>query len=76
MGKLMTIIGIVVVFLALWFGIAALLALPVMWIVNYVLSEPALIAIFGGPIGFWKAFWLIFVCGILFKSGASITKSD
>jgi hypothetical protein len=57
--------------------IALLMALPVMWTVNYVFSDAALIAVFGAPaIGFWKALWLNFVCGILFKSSSRSSSSS
>ncbi len=45
------------------------IAFPFMWLLNYVLSDVALVAVFGEPVTYWKAFCLIFLCGFLFKSG-------
>ena len=49
-------------------AIAACMAVPVMWIVNYVLSDEALIAMFGGPLNFGKALLLNLLCCALFKN--------
>ena len=53
-------------------AIAACMALPVMWIVNYVFSDEALVAVFGGPLSFGKALLLNLLCCALFKN--TITK--
>lgn len=73
MNKLFTVLGVVSGVIILVFVIALVFALPVMLLVNYVFSPAALVAIFGGPIGFWKAFWLNFLCGFLFKSSNTTT---
>jgi uncharacterized membrane protein len=64
-------IGVVVFGLVLIFVLAFLMAFPTMWLVNYILSDTALVAVFGGPLTFWKALALNFVCSLLFKSSGS-----
>lgn len=77
MEKLIAIFIIFVAFIVMAFVLSCVLAVPTMLLVNYVFSEAALMAVFGGAIGFWKAFWLNFLCGILFKSSiSSATKRD
>jgi hypothetical protein len=52
--------------------LAAFLAYPVKWLVNYVFAPGVLVSLFGTPqIGFWQALALTFLCGILFKSSSS-----
>jgi hypothetical protein len=46
-----------------------------MWLVNYLVTPSALIAVFGLPaLTFWKAFWLNFLCATLFNSASVKTK--
>lgn len=60
---------IIVAGIALGIGFALLLAYPTLWVVNYLITPGILIKIFGIPaLTFWKAFWLNFLCGSLFKS--------
>lgn len=62
--------------LLLFIGLSALLSLPTMWVLNYVLSQQALVFFFGGPLVFLKAWGLNFVCGLLFRrSGISGKKT-
>lgn len=59
------IIAVVVVILY-----ALLLALPVMWIWNYLMPD-----LFGlKEIGFWQALCLNLLCGFLFKDSSSSSK--
>jgi len=58
------IIGFIIIALVF----SALIAFPVMWLVNGVFSNTTLVALFGGPIGFYKALGLSVLCHILFKS--------
>lgn len=67
-GDIIAIVGAVAAVICV---VAVVMALPTMLIVNYVFSDAALVAVFGGPLTFWKAFWLNFLCGILFKSSSS-----
>lgn len=62
-----TIIG----FVAFWlFGLAFILAFPVMWCWDYAIS-----GIFNLPeITYWQAFALYILCGLLFKSTKTIEK--
>ncbi len=49
--------------------IAAWIAFPVKWLVNYVFAPGVLVSLFGTPqIDFWRALALAIVCGILFTS--------
>lgn len=63
---------LMVVFIAVF---AVVMAFPTMWIMNYLFTDSALVAVFGAPdIGFWKALWLNFFFGIAFKSSSSSSK--
>lgn len=75
METLCKVVGAILIVMVLVFIVAAILALPMMLLINYIFSEAALIAVFGGSIGFWKAFWLNFLAGMLFKTSVT-TKSD
>lgn len=48
--------------------VALIIALPVMWLTNYVLSPAALAFAFGGPLTFWKALGFAFLIGCLTPS--------
>ena len=66
-GSLVLIFGLVV-------GIALLFAYPTLWLVNYLFTPGTLISLFGiAQLTFWKAFWLNFLCSILFKSSNTST---
>ena len=68
MNKFFQVMGMFVLALLMWLGISLLMGFPTMWLVNYLICPAALVAIFGlTKITFWKAFWLNFLCGILFK---------
>ena len=45
---------------------------PTMWIMNYILSAEFLTFVFGASkMGFWKAFFINLLCGILIKGSSS-----
>lgn len=51
---------------------AALIALPVMWVVNYLFTPSFLVAVFGVPqIGFGQAAALAALCSALFNTSVS-----
>ncbi len=67
MRFLLGILAVIGVFAVFLFGAALLFAFPVMWLWNYVCPE-----LFALPlIGFWQAFALLLLCGLLFKSSSS-----
>lgn len=79
MGKLIGVLFILaslavgIFGLALVFGI--ILAFPTMWLWNFVIPHISNGAV--PTIGFWHAFALNVLCGILFKSkGSTSTSSD
>ena len=77
METLVKIVGVIVLLVVFIAGFALLMALPTMWIINYLFTPSAITAVFGtSAIGFWKAFWLNFFFGIAFKSSSSSSKSD
>ena len=65
-------------FIVAFFGIIAiaaalglLIALPVMWLWNWLAPE-----LFHGPmIGYWQAYGIYLLCAILFKSSSSSRSS-
>lgn len=66
-------IGKVVVVTSMRLAIIAVFALlvgyPVKWLLNYVFTPQALLAAFGvAKVGFWRAYWLSWLCSILVKS--------
>lgn len=66
-----TIVGAIVVTVAVLALIAVLLAFPVMWLWNWLMP-----AIFGlVKINFWKALGINLLCGLLFKSSYSSKKN-
>ena len=68
-------LGVIVIFLIVITLIAFLIALPTLFIVNYLFTSAILMAVFGIPaLTFWKAFWLNVLCGILFKSTQTNSK--
>lgn len=68
-GLLMGVLGAVGLALLLLI-IGTLYAFPVMWIWNYLMPD-----LFAVPvIGFWQAFWGVFLCGLLFKSNITTKK--
>ncbi len=66
LGVAKTVIGLLV------FGLFALAtAWPTKWMVNYVFSPSALMAVFGvSQLTFWKAFWLGWLCAGLIRNSS------
>lgn len=66
------IVGVFVLAVAMVFGIGLLLSLPVMWIVNGIFSTQLILFVFGtAKIGFWTAYCVSVLCGLLFKATSS-----
>ena len=66
----MELIGKVVIAFVLIIGLAALMALPVMWLWNYVMPD-----VFGlTEIVFWQALALSMLSSMLLKSSSSSSK--
>ena len=65
---LVAAIGLVAVIV----GLSLLLALPIMWLINYTFTTSVLLALFGVPqITVWKTVALSIVTGSLFKGSSS-----
>ena len=76
MEDVVKVVGALVLILGLAVGIALLCAYPTLWLVNYLFTPGTLISLFGiAQLTFWKAFWLNFLCSILFKSSNISTSS-
>jgi hypothetical protein len=76
MEKFIAAAMVVVIALALLFGLALLMAYPTMWSVNYLFSAQLLFFVFGtAKIGFWQAFVLNMFFGIAFNQNSSSSKS-
>lgn len=55
--------------------VGLLLAFPVMWLVNWLFVPSLLLAVFGtAQLTFWKAYGLLVLSGLLFKSTNSSSK--
>jgi len=62
-------LGIAVLVVTLVFTIAAIMAFPTMWLMNYLFATSFLQMVFGiSQITFWKAFWFNFFAGLALKS--------
>ena len=74
MGKVLLVVGAVVFALALVTGLALLFAFPTMWLWNYLFVSQVTMTLFGtAKLAFWKAFWLNFLAGVLFKGSSTST---
>ena len=74
MGKVLLVVGAVVFVLALVTGLALLFAFPTMWLWNYLFASQVTMTLFGtAKLAFWKAFWLNFLAGVLFKGSSAST---
>jgi hypothetical protein len=68
MANVLVVIGLLFVYIAAY---AVLAALPVMWLWNWLMPY-----LFNLPtISFWQSFGLLVLCGALFKSSSSSSKS-
>ena len=70
MAKFITMLALIIGGIALLAGFALLCALPTMWLWNYLMPDLFHLA----HIGFWQAFAMNWLCGILFK-GSSTSSS-
>jgi len=74
-AKVLAYVGFYFLVLVIAFGLSALLAYPVKWIINYLFTPGVLLALFGvAKMTFWRAFWLSYLCSVLFKSSYSSSK--
>lgn len=69
--KFLASVGAIALVMLCWFAVALMIAFPVKWLTNWVLTPGALALTFGGPLTVWKAWGLSWLCGLLFgfKSG-------
>jgi lipopolysaccharide export LptBFGC system permease protein LptF len=70
MDKIFTFLGTAFIFVVIIFGIAVLLALPTMWLWNWLMPQIFQLK----EITFWQALGLNLLCGILFKGSNSSSK--
>lgn len=68
-AKMIVALGVLTL---LVFGLALLVALPVMWLWNGVMVD----AIHAGEISFWQAFGLNILCGLLVRIKISTNKES
>ena len=63
------VVGAAVVVVVVVAFLALLMGYPTMWIVNYLFASSFLVKVFGvAKLTFWRAFWLNWLAGTLFKS--------
>ena len=66
-----TLVGVIVLIVA--FG--ALMAIPTMYILNYLFSSAFLTLVFGvAKVGFWRSWVFNIFCGLFLKNYASSSK--
>lgn len=75
MEKIIAVLGVFAFLTLIVLFVGALAAFPTKWIVNYVFTDDLLLYVFGGPLSAWKALWLNFLCGMLFKTSVSRSES-
>jgi len=69
MKKIFIGIGLFVVSMILCLGIGLLLAFPLMWLWNYLVTTEVTKLLFGvDKLTFWRSLALLWLCGFLFKS--------
>lgn len=52
--------------------ISTAVALPVMWMVNYLFTTSVIAFLFGtAQLSFWQAYWLAVLCASLFKGSTT-----
>ena len=74
MGKALLVVGAILFIVALVAGLALLFAFPTMWLWNYLFVSQVTMTLFGtAKLAFWKAFWLNFLAGVLFKGSSAST---
>jgi hypothetical protein len=63
-------------YMAMVVALAVIMAFPVKWLVNYVFTDAVRLTVFGvAQITVWRALALNILCGFLFKSSSSSSKS-
>jgi hypothetical protein len=76
MGKILLGTGVIIGVVGLVIVLSLLFAWPTLWVINYLVAPTALKAVFGiSQLTFWKAFWLNFICGNLFKNPSTTSSS-
>ena len=74
MDKVLLAVGAILFILALVTGLSLLFAFPIMWLWNYLFASQVTMTLFGtAKLAFWKAFWLNFLAGALFKGSSAST---
>jgi hypothetical protein len=75
METFLKVIGFGVIAVVAIAALSLLMALPVMWLVNYLFTPQILLTVFGvSQITFWQALALNVLTGTLFKSSTSSSK--
>jgi hypothetical protein len=74
--KLVKGVGIVVIALITVALLSVLGAYPTKWLVNYLFTPSVLVALFGGPLTFWKALALNYVSSLLFKGTTTVKSKE
>ena len=74
METILKAVGAAVLVIGVIIGLCFLSAYPTMWLMNYTFTPTVLTSLFGiSALTFWKAFWLNFLCCILFKGTTTTT---
>ena len=75
MEKFLALVAVVLGFTALLVGLGALMAIPTMYILNYLFSSAFLTLVFGvAKVGFWRSWVFNIFCGLFLKNYASSSK--
>lgn len=75
MEKVFIAIGAITLLVVLMVGIGALLAFPVMWLVNGLFTSTVILTVFGvTKVGFLQAWGVLILSGLLLKSTNTSSK--
>lgn len=75
MEKVFIAIGAIALLVVLIVGIGALVAFPVMWLVNGLFTSTVILTVFGvTKVGFLQAWGVLILSGLLFKSTNTSSK--
>ena len=76
METLLKVLGVIVLAFFVIVLVAALIAFPIMWLINWLIVPKLIYAIFGVyKLGFWKALGIGLLSGSLFK-GVNTTTTN
>lgn len=75
LSRLIVAFGLIIMTMLIVFIFAGIAALPVMWLWNWLIASGVVFGVATPVLNFWQSFGLLYLCGLLFKSTLSSSKS-